>query len=475
MVSRQIGFCNRDGKMLLKKSDQSRGTSLTARAASDRDASSAIGGHLDRRTALSCLAAGLFWAGCDSQSSPETSPKSSSTRSDIPLRVLLVGSETLAETIKQAWAMSHEQPLKIEPTTLSELAEKCDQVDVVVMPQSFLGSAVGTSAIVDFNPSQIDSYEQQFGKQHYAVTDGLGSFGRQTWGVPVGGKLLAVLALQTDLELDSWANYHAWVKDLKGNASEPLAKGWAAASFLNRCSTSVSQGWLFDRTSMEPRINGDQYVAALEQLSKTAALYSNHDNSPAGIWAEIRRGKLRGGIGFSAPLANTESEAEGDEFEVAVFDCPLETETDRVWFPPQTPLACLSAGCRQTDASKDFIGWLSGGGQVNQVWNDSDLFCQTRLASSSETTQIAAAYTRWLNKRLTIRRVLPALIIPGAAEYYAALDQGIRTAIAGNAIAGNANAAETLNEVANQWEAITERYDRQAQAIAWKRSLGFSG
>ncbi len=61
------------------------------------------------------------------------------------------------------------------------------------------------------------------------------------------------------------------------------------------------------------------------------------------------------------------------------------------------------------------------------------------------------------------------LRIPGAFEYFSALDQGIA-----KAITGELSAQAALDEVAVAWDAITERLGRESQLALYKQSLGIT-
>ena len=61
------------------------------------------------------------------------------------------------------------------------------------------------------------------------------------------------------------------------------------------------------------------------------------------------------------------------------------------------------------------------------------------------------------------------LRITGAAEYFDALDTQLA-----RAVAGEATPQEALDEVANQWNAITDRLGRDQQKTQYSQMLGLS-
>ncbi|PAY15675.1 hypothetical protein CKO51_30665 [Rhodopirellula sp. SM50] len=465
--------------------------------------------QIDRRTAVSMLAASML-AGCGDSGIKSTgtgadgaTSSAQQARSDVPLRILIADSllsdsqsadgQSVAESIRVAWSMTQDQPLKIEVfdgsvfagpasdaaaerSRATDFATEMLLADVAIAPQSYLGEIRAQDAAVRFSDELLKDYQTQYGKPFPAVINGLGDYGGNTWGIAVGAKVLALLALDSDVQCDSWAAYHDWVEQLDGKAAEPLAPGWAGSSFLNRCASSFTRRWLFNRTTMKPEIDSEDYVAALEQLAATAKRYPESAMTPGQIWHAIRRGELAGGIGYEVPDVVNDAESDQqtvdvrEEFEVSVFDCPRETETDQLWLGPQTPLACLSSGCRQTSVSKQFIGWLSGGERISTVRQQIGLFSQTRTTPGNESSPSGSPYARWLAERLQTLQVTRGLILPGADRYYAVLDRQVL-----RCLAGEQSAAEALADAATQWDAITDELGREQQSVAWKRTLGFGG
>jgi hypothetical protein len=442
----------------------------------------------DRRTALSILASsltGTFAAGCGNPNGADSAQTKSADRVSVPLRILLVGKKSDAEAIQMAWSMTMEQPLAIDVVETDQVdgagsvTSQMTLADVAIIPQSLLGGIEQSEEAVPISSDALDSYQREYGKPFPAVAEGLGSYGGDTLAVAVGAKLLAVLALDSDVQCETWGDYHQWVTDLGGNAAEPLAPDWAAVSFLNRCASTVSSGWLFDQVTMEPELRGPQYVSVLDQMAATAKLYKSEPKNPREIWQAIRLGKLQGGIGYEVPekmpLAGESIETdpstrgeETEQFDISVFNCPVETQTDRLWFGPRTPVASISIGCRQTDASKRFIGWLTGGERMPLVRQQIEGFSKTRIDVNLESPQSTSAYSRWLAERLLTPQVIPGLILPGAYDYHDALDQAVRSCLN-----GDRTPAEALDDAANAWQSITNRIGRKQQLVAWKKTLGF--
>lgn len=402
-------------------------------------------------------------------------------RADVPLRILFAGEPAAADAMKLAWSMSMVQPLEIEVLSREDFRElatgngdafaaRMNKVDVAILPQWSIGLAAEADLIVPVGEAAMSDYTTQYGKPFPAVKNGLGAYGGQSWGIPVGAKLFALLTLDSDEVCQTWSQYHDRVVEASGAAAEPLAPSWAAASYLNRCASQIQRGWLFRRADLTPELTGDDYVAVLEQLAETASQYKQTALDPTAIWKLIRSGELQFAIGYESPIPE-DAEVEAQEvFDVQVLDPPGETETDRVWFPPRTPVAFLSVGCRQTDASKRLIGWLLGGEQIQSLRRASEQLSLSVRDVKDDVPSVGNAYSNWLAKRLETLQVIPSMTLPGSEQYYDALDAAVL-----QCIAGDVDAKTALVETSRRWEAITESFGREAQLTAWKRTLGFGG
>ncbi|MEL6106715.1 MAG: hypothetical protein AAFU85_11780 [Planctomycetota bacterium] len=433
-----------------------------------------------RREALTWLtmASVAGMTGCSGTDQATDERPTRSPRIDVPLRIVLVGTELEAETLRRAWSMTMEQPLKIDvlsPLRLGSgetetIADHIADADAAILPQYAIGQVDRDEAIVRFTDATLQDYDEQFGAVPPAVKNGLGNYGGETLGIPLGAKLFSVLSIDSEPACATWAEYHDWVKDLGGRVAEPTSEGWAASSFLNRCATTVRRGWLFDRKSLKPELTEEDYVAVLAQFADTAKVSKSADLDPPAIWSAVRGGELRGGIGFEVtPIENPTAEEtdNAETFELTVSDCPLECEIERLYFDFAAPLAAVSQGCRQTDAAKQFLGWLAGGETAAGIRNAMSLGSNTRQAPGADSSQ-PSPYMKWLSQRLEARRVVPPLALPNAHRYYRALDKRVR-----QCLAGERDPADALRAAHDDWESITEELGREQQAVAWRKGLGF--
>jgi multiple sugar transport system substrate-binding protein len=80
---------------------------------------------------------------------------------------------------------------------------------------------------------------------------------------------------------------------------------------------------------------------------------------------------------------------------------------------------------------------------------------------------VAQQYLDQTHQSLEADFVQPDLRIPGAFEYLDALDAGVTSALA-----GQQSPQEALDEVAQEWDEITERLGRKEQLKLYRASLG---
>ena len=423
---------------------------------------------VDRRQMLIASTVALA-SGCTRE---ESSKPEQSTRKDVPLRVLWLGSESETEVVQRAWGAVSPQPLKFDVVAIDRadasmakvaLAERAAKQDVVVFPMLFMAEMHANEALVPVTDDELNSTDEKLGRVYPALRSGAAQFGGQVIATPLGGLLPAVVSVDEPDSFGSWKEYHQWVKDeLNGKASEPLAQGWAGVMFLWRASTNVETSWLFDRDGMQPLIADENFVDALNQLRETFKLCGGKRMSPKEIWAELLEEKLKGCIGF-------EVSGSSESADLSVTDLPGQNQ-NRLLLDPFTPLAALSAGCRQSAASKEFVDWMSGGDGSDSLRQEVPRFSITRVPSmSSEQSQQAASsnYTRWFRQRLATPSTLAALRLLSADEYYKVLDETI-----GQCLEGKLNPDEALGLVAKQWNELTAKVGVEKQAAAWRRSQG---
>ncbi|EMI18279.1 extracellular solute-binding protein family 1 [Rhodopirellula maiorica SM1] len=428
---------------------------------------------LNRRQLLAtATGAALTLPGCTSR--PEAEPQSTASRSDVPIRVAMVGTSEEADIVSRSWSSIDEQPLEITPVSLpranadrqalDRLIAETGKSDLVIYPLLAVPELVHAEAIVPISEEQFDAMQAETGELYSAVRNGAARYADEFIGMPMGANQPALLSTAEVPPLSSWQDYDRWVsKDLSGKANEPLVTGWAASMFLWRAASMISQGWLFSRNDFQPTLNEEAYVDTLQQMIKTAAHYPAQRQSPTEIWDSIQSGELLGGIGFAANNA-------AGETEVSVSNLPGTDDKNRLLLDPYSLVISLSAMCRQSAVSKRIMDWISGGDGSEAIRRQISGVTTTRSMVQSEIAvepRRQSAYESWLTQRLRTPVTLPPLQLFDAGEYYSVLDSAIR-----EAIDGKMEAKSALDRVAKQWDTITERVGREKQLSAWRRAQG---
>jgi multiple sugar transport system substrate-binding protein len=137
----------------------------------------------------------------------------------------------------------------------------------------------------------------------------------------------------------------------------------------------------------------------------------------------------------------------------------------------------IAADSDVADAAWDYVSFLAnkenagvlavtGGTGVNPLrtsqFENLDLWTGAGFDEES-----ALDYLDAINQSINDPNAVVDLRIPGAFEYFGALDVGIA-----QALAGELSAQEALDQVATEWNAITDRLGRENQLMLYQQSLG---
>ena len=388
------------------------------------------------------------------------------TRKNVPLRVLLVGEADDKDTVTRGWQAVSEQQIQINVLPLDRADSSgigdafltgAKKADVVIYPLVLVGEASRSDAVVEMTADEVKKIESEVGALLPTARNGAARYGRATYALPLGCALPALVAQSKIEPLESWEDYDQLVAtQWEGMAAEPTAAGWAGTMFLWRC--SGMKNWLFERKNLKPLINTEPYVTSLELMVRTNSRYQKKDQTPDQIWALVGEGKLRGGIGF--PIRRSSA---ADNMEV--FPLPGVVNLSKVVLDPFSPVVSLSASCRQTDASKQFIEWLCGGEGSRSVRRQVAGMTDLRAGTSSSGT--SASYDDWLITQLQAPLTAPCPQLNAATDYLLVLDQQVR-----RALAGDAAPQEALDVVAENWSALTAKSGADKQIRAWRMAQG---
>jgi hypothetical protein len=427
---------------------------------------------VNRRQAIAMAGAACLsgWtiAGCRENPSPVSSV-SPDARTDIPIRVVLVGGEDVAETISRGWSSVSEQAIDVRtiamdraaPTrAINDLVTAAAKSDVLIGPASAIAELFAEKSIVPLTGDELSSIGEDL---YPALRNGLARYASELVAVPVATPLPAIWmsADDADATINTWADYDRLVDTVwKGNAAEPTAQGWAAMSFLWRASTSVSR-WLFSRENLAPVIVDDDYADCLTQMATTVARYRQPRQTAADVYQAIREGNINGGLAFPTDA----SPIDGD-WNVTALPAGKALVDSLVKPLPDvfSVVGMLSSNCRQTAASKTFLDWLSGGEGSQATRRKLPPMQATR---ESIVDGVAGPYASWVKTPLRSAVALPVLQVIAAGDYYRVLDEAVT-----RCLDGKATAKESLAAAAKQWNEITTRVGDEKQLRAWRRAQG---
>lgn len=425
-----------------------------------------------RRRLLAGSAAAAIGAVVGCRQELEPAAETPTERTDVPLRISLVGSEQDAETIRRGWGSVTEQPLEVkvlelnraDSDSLSDGAITAVQVsDIVIYPLTLVAQLVATESIVALSSDDFEQINEACGPLFPALR-GSAKYTDAFFALPLGAPQPALLSQQSAAAATSWEEYDRLIEEQWGGmASEPTAPGWAGIMFLWR--TATSKQWLFDRENLRPLIDDEFYVESLKLMVQSHSRYQAKGQTPGEIWSAVRAGQLQGGIGFPQGRIDGESD-------VQISDLPSTGENSRVLLDPFSPVVSLSSNCRQTAAAKRFIQWISGGVGSDSVRQQVAAMTEIRHSSAQRSSREAdpgsvTSYNQWLAARLSSPITLPTLQILRGCHYYTALDAQLL-----RALAGQATPQQALSEVATSWQATTDSVGRDDQIRAWRRAQG---
>jgi multiple sugar transport system substrate-binding protein len=251
--------------------------------------------------------------------------------------------------------------------------------------------------------------------------------------------------------------------------------------------------YFFDPDTMEPRINNPGFVAGLDFYSSLVNVgppdVTNWDVGD--IRANFPAGKLALGIdwGDVGPLAADPSSS----VVTAGWSAQAHPGVDRYydsiagqWVEAynQAPfhafggwVGSVSKTTENADCAFDFLSFMgsqnmsqllvvTGGSGVNPHFysdmNNPDPWIESGMSSSQATEYLDA-----IRSTISDPNAVVDLRIPGAAEYFDALDTQLA-----RAVAGEATSQEALDQVAKDWNAITDRLGRDQQKALYSKMLG---
>lgn len=439
-----------------------------------------------------------------------------------PCNVLLIGLDSLAGPMERQWAARHETPLTITKVGRAEFEESKMEVaggiNVLVYPADMMVELIDNKKI---DPLESDFYDSdEFNKfsllKHYRKT-GM-RFDGKPFAATCGGPLFVqiyrddILAAADQSVPETWQQLIITQKALSGvkledaNATSvvvPLAEGWAAPSFLVISSPYVRQfgrlSVMFDRKTMKPMLESAGFVRALDELKQIAAANPQSlKMDPSAVYAAIQSGNAA--IALTWPQANQAASSGGQEASQNVLDQLRVAQlpgtddffdsNDRRWIRRESGqsvtvnfhnMSGVMASNRRSrgrkQAAEQFIAWLTEPA-IGEILFGQDShsgpFRATHLAkieSWGDPQSCVEFRDSWADVLRQAHEQPLIMIFPKIAQsskYLDLLDQGIR-----KCLLDDLPSKESLAEISQQWESLTESIGRQKQLKLLERNESF--
>jgi ABC-type glycerol-3-phosphate transport system substrate-binding protein len=472
------------------------------------------------------------FAGCEPKETQrltiDQTPDAPAVTRRYPCRVLLVGNPSLAQPLRRQWAARHDSEFELETVTVESFSESDFKIDpgtdVVVYPTELLIELIYRDRIVELHKSvyQSDDFNRRDLLTHFRKS--AIRYDSKTWAVPCGSPLFALVYQPQSLPATgaalprTWPQLIRWGKRLKESSTDPdagevangkvwenriglpLAEGWAAKTFLAIAACYARQkgrlSVMFQRRTMEPLIDSDAFVRALEELKALAD--QNRDSlelTPAAVMQQLIEGKLAAGITWPTAASRAKSSATSPAVGMLlVGDLPGSDRyfdvSGQVWSARQSDepsvvnfhglggvLASQSKQCRRPQSAFEFLKWLSEM-SISQV-----LFAQsTQLGPFREThlgdsqawlgeqlsTEFQTAYIQHLKSAHQNALIMTTPNILKNQQYLEILDREIR-----QYLQTDRSAKQTLQSVSTQWNQLTESIGRKVQSNLLRRNSNF--
>lgn len=442
---------------------------------------------------------------------------------ELPLRVLVIDDEPLADAVKLAWDSRLGGSTKLLHLTAAELQEGEQtrlNADVILYPSCLLGELAERDLIVPLDTE--DAADPIFDRQGLFELIRLREivWGSKVYAVPLGSPQFTLLYRKdifAKLQLEppsTWEQYQALAKQLSDRSAigdlaspdnqawrgtvEPLAPTWAGPMLLARAAAYARHrnqySTLFDFNSMEPLIASPPFARALEELAAIAAKGSDVRHTPQ----EARRIFLAGQSAMAVTWPSRASDASvatttdrGDWIGVAELPGSRDVYNYRTQSWEQRPtdesphvsliasdgrLGSVTKDCRRKKHALGMLFMISGnelGTTIGSASSHTTLFRENQIGQESVWVdqELEGAPARQYGEVVQAAQNgaawLDAIRIPGRDKYIAALDQAVASVLA-----GEATAAEALKVASGDWNRITDLIDRESQQKAYMRSLG---
>lgn len=478
-------------------------------------------------TVLGGLLLGMI--GCGQPQSQNDQPSEPAPLSGVTLRLLVVDDPALAtavEGLRGEWKAQSGSELVVVQATEAELLSPSDgdqnTTDAVICASHLLGPLAEGERIVPLLRDQLHADDAQWATIFQLVRDHEAVWQTATFAVPLGSPVLVcyyradLLAHLGEEPPTTWDEYQKLALLLADRSKlgplappdnvpwagtiEPLGPGWAAITFLARAVSAAKHpnnySTLFDVETMEPLIGSKSkpMLDALVQLVDVAK------RGPAEATTfgpeEVRNAFWQGGCGMALTWPSAAArlpETICKDLAVGLAELPGSKQVydidQHAWTTlpddelSRVPLLAIAGrlgvvptAAARPDAATALLAWLSSsdlGSPPSARSPATTLFRQPHLKKPQNWVEapmppaVVAAYADLTAATLGREQAVAALRIPGRAEYLAALDDAVRAAIG-----AQKSPKAALDEAAQRWAEITNKYGKEQQRLAYLHSLG---
>lgn len=453
-----------------------------------------------------------------------------------PLVMLVVGDEGVGERIARQWRALEDGELELVGMSVQDfIANDFDvpesvSVDVLVYPPEMIAELVDRERIRKIPSDLIQSSD--FNKigllKHFRVS--VIRHEGETWAVPLGAPNFSLLVnsmvVGEKFVPNNWSKMGRALSEISSYDEEnlggfqylakvdmPLAERWAALTFLARAAPSVcNRGKLstvFDRENIDPLINLPPFVEALEQL-KSIASERSYELDPAGVFRLMQGGESAiamswPSIAFDPNLGKQLKEEGSDALTTGKLN-PEQSLNDFAVYPLPGALRWYDQKSKRwiirKKSDEKRVGLIGFSGLVASVakgtlneqtawgflkWLPDKAISKVTMAESAISGPFRASHLgemmRWtgdwvpetaafeyadvieLNHQRGVVLMFPR--IPQASRYLEVLDMAVR-----QVIAGEAETQAALDEVARQWDEITDEIGRESQRNRLRKVTG---
>ncbi len=474
---------------------------------------------LRRRQFLGCLAASAATlVGCRPSAEPVVTEDAGEQRAEppAPVKLVVVDDEPLADAIDQQWELRGEGQLEVARMTRAELLEstRAPDADAIFFASRDLGTLVERGWLLSLSDDLLRDPNLAWSDVFDVIRLRETMWDRTPYALPLGSPPLVLIYrgdVWDELQLPpptTWQQYHAALErasaaeregrpELATLSAEPLGPGWAGLVLLARAAPyALHRGYIalwFDVDSMQPLIASPPFERALTELaaSSDAALL---DWTPRDALERVLRGDALAAITWPTRHVQGDANVSLPDGALRVAQLPGAVEAwhrgREQWTPRDREregervtligaagrMAAVLKRSRQRSAVANLLVWFCGeqwGAQIGSASAATTLVRRQQLDDLApwvppqlgETA--ASQYAETLRSAMLGSSTALAPRVPAHDEYLAALDSAVA-----DVVRKETSPTEALAAAAQTWESITERLGRDAQRLAYRRSLG---